>query len=96
MLILTRKCGQKLIIADNIELTVVECSRDQVKIGIEAPKDIFVYREEIYRQIREANKNSNIASNRTMDALQNLLEPSQKTDKKLNSISAKISKNKNS
>lgn len=96
MLILTRKCGQKLIIADNIELTVVECSSGQVKIGIEAPKDVFVYREELYKQIREANKNSNIASNRTMDALQNLLETPKNTDTKLNLISTKIAKNKKS
>ena len=51
MLILTRKVGESLVIGDNITLTVVDCVHQSAKIGIEAPKDIAVHREEIYERI---------------------------------------------
>ena len=56
MLVLTRKVGQKIIIGDNIELTVVEVRGDAVRLGIMAPKNVTVYREELYQEICQANK----------------------------------------
>lgn len=56
MLVLTRKVDQSIIIGDNIKLTVVEIRGDQVKIGIEAPREIPVHREEVYREIQEENR----------------------------------------
>lgn len=56
MLILTRKTNQKLIINDNIEITVLEVNGNAVKIGINAPSDVSIYREEIYKEIQETNK----------------------------------------
>ena len=56
MLALTRKIGQSLIIGENIEITVVEVRGDQVKIAVNAPKDIPVHRKEIYEQILEENR----------------------------------------
>ncbi len=56
MLVLTRKIGQKLIIGDKIEITILETWGDSVKIGIQAPRDVSVYREEIYAEIRKANE----------------------------------------
>lgn len=56
MLALSRKKGESLIINNNIEITVLEVKGDQVKIGISAPKEIPVYRKEVYVQIQEANK----------------------------------------
>ncbi|MCK9221480.1 MAG: carbon storage regulator CsrA [Limnochordia bacterium] len=53
MLILTRRIDETIIIDDRIKITVVEISRSQVKIGIEAPKDVSIFREEIYKQLRE-------------------------------------------
>ena len=47
MLVLSRKLGEKIIIGDNIVLTIVKIDRNQIRIGIEAPQDIPVYREEI-------------------------------------------------
>jgi carbon storage regulator len=47
MLVLSRKLGEKIVIGDNIVVTVVKVDRNQVRIGIEAPGDIPVYREEI-------------------------------------------------
>lgn len=58
MLVLTRKIGQKLIIGDNIEIIVLDTKGDSVKIGIKAPKNITVYREEIFEEIKKANKQS--------------------------------------
>jgi len=47
MLILTRKSGEKIRIAEDIELTVLHVSGSQVKIGIDAPKDVTIMREEL-------------------------------------------------
>lgn len=56
MLVLTRKKGQSLNIGDNIRIVVVDVSGDTVRVGIEAPAEIAVYRSEIYRAIREENQ----------------------------------------
>lgn len=55
MLALTRKKGEALVINNNIEITVLEIRGDQIKIGINAPKDVPVYRKEIYLQIQKEN-----------------------------------------
>jgi carbon storage regulator len=47
MLVLSRKLGEKIVIGENIIVTVVKIDRNQIRIGIEAPHDIPVYREEI-------------------------------------------------
>ncbi len=56
MLALSRKVNESIIIGNDIEITVLEVKGDQVKIGINAPKSVPVYRKEIYLQIKEANK----------------------------------------
>jgi len=56
MLILTRRTGESLMIGDSVVITVFEVKGNQVRIGIDAPKNIPVYREEIYKQIQEENK----------------------------------------
>ena len=56
MLALSRKRDESLIIDNNIEVTVLDIRGDQVKIGISAPKEIPIYRKEVYLQIQEANK----------------------------------------
>lgn len=52
MLVLSRRMGETLVIADNIRLTVLGVSGGQVRLGIEAPRDISVHREEIYQKIQ--------------------------------------------
>lgn len=56
MLALSRKANESIIIGNDIEITILEVKGEQVKIGINAPKSVPVYREEVYAQIREANK----------------------------------------
>ena len=58
MLALSRKKGEALVINNNIEVTVLEIKGDQVKLGISAPKEVPIYRKEVYVQIQEANKES--------------------------------------
>jgi carbon storage regulator len=53
MLILTRKLGESIRIGDNIKITVSDIKGKQIRIGIEAPEDVAVHREEVYRVIRE-------------------------------------------
>ncbi len=74
MLALSRKKNEALIINNNVEITILEIKGDQVKIGIEAPKDIPVYRKEVYLQIQEANKDAlaNEISLENLDALKDL------------------------
>ena len=56
MLALSRKKGEALMINNDIEITVLDIKGEQVKIGISAPKEVPVYRKEVYIQIQEATK----------------------------------------
>lgn len=63
MLVISRKNGQKIMINDNIVITIVDSRNGQCKIAIEADKDVKIYREEIYYQVKLANlvgKNANV------------------------------------
>ncbi len=51
MLVLTRKPNQAIVIGDDIKIVIVSVDRDQVRLGIEAPRDIAVHRAEIYEEI---------------------------------------------
>ena len=55
MLILTRKPGESIFIGEDIKITIVEIRGHQIRVGIEAPKDMRIYREEIFKQIRSEN-----------------------------------------
>ena len=68
MLILTRKTGESIMIGDTIEIQVVELKGDQVKIGINAPKNIKLYRKEVY----EAIHNENLAAAQSVAQLPSL------------------------
>lgn len=56
MLALTRKKGESLVVNNNIEITVLEIRGDQIKIGIQAPKEVPIYRKEVYLQIQKENE----------------------------------------
>lgn len=72
MLALSRKVNESVIIGNDIEITILEIKGEQVKIGINAPKSIPVYREEVYTQIKEANKEA--VSDAVQENLKNLFK----------------------
>lgn len=53
MLILTRRVGEKVIIAEDVTVTVLAIKGNQIRIGIDAPRDVQIHREEIYERIRK-------------------------------------------
>lgn len=71
MLILSRKVDEKIKIGQDITLTIIEVHGDQVKVGVEAPKNIRVFRQEVFQAIQSENK---IAANAVPDSLEKLSE----------------------
>ena len=78
MLILSRKINESINIGDKIEVSIIDIRGDQVKVGIKAPKDVKVYRQEVYNAIQQENL---MASKTTTDlpALDTLF-PAKKLD----------------
>lgn len=68
MLILTRKSGESITIGDDIKIQVIEIKGKQVRIGIEAPRNYVIHREEVYIRIQEENQQ---AAENTPASLQN-------------------------
>ena len=63
MLALTRKKGASLVINNDIEITILEIRGDQIKLGVSAPKEVPIYRKEVYTQIQQENRKSADAQN---------------------------------
>ena len=60
MLILTRRIGETLIIGDDVNITVLGVKGNQVRLGINAPKDVSVHREEIYLRIQQEKQGTDV------------------------------------
>ena len=58
MLILTRKLGESIIIDENVKISVIEINKNNIKIGVNAPKELTIYREEVFLKIKEENAQS--------------------------------------
>jgi carbon storage regulator len=56
MLVLTRKLGEVIRVGDSVTVRVLEVKGNQVRLGVEAPPDVRIYREEVYRAIRKENE----------------------------------------
>jgi carbon storage regulator len=72
MLVLTRKPNESIKIGEDIELTVLGIDGDQVKLGIQAPKNIEIHRKEIYLSIQEENKEATNISNSLLEQLKSI------------------------
>ncbi|HPW67975.1 MAG: carbon storage regulator CsrA [Desulfomonilia bacterium] len=73
MLILTRKVGETVAIGDDIRISIVEIKGTQVKLGIQAPKNVEVHREEIYLKIQEENRRAALVTKDSLGAAQELI-----------------------
>lgn len=73
MLILSRKKDESLIINGNIEVRVVSIDDGKVKIGINAPKSVEIYRKEIFEKIEQENKNA-VLANKQLDELKKFVK----------------------
>jgi carbon storage regulator len=82
MLVLSRKRGQSIIIAEQIKVTVLDVSGEQVRLGVEAPQELAVYREEIYEQIRAENITATTVNPEAMQRLQEALDEREKEKEK--------------
>jgi len=71
MLALSRKKNEAIIINNNIEITVLDIRGDQIKLGISAPKEVPIYRKEVYIQIQNENKEATDVAG--LEALKKLL-----------------------
>ena len=76
MLVLTRKLGESIAIDDHIKIRVVQIKGKQVRLGIEAPKETKIHREEVYLAIQETNKDSSEISAEKTRNISKLLKPS--------------------
>lgn len=92
MLVLSRKKGQKLIINDNIEVIIIEADSGIAKIGIKAPKNVSIYREELYIELKKANETSKSSKIDTLFTLEKHIN-NLAIENKLKSLSVKITKN---
>lgn len=74
MLVLSRKLNQSIMVGDDVRIVVVAVDRDQVKLGIEAPRDISVHRSEIYEEIQRSNKAAAAAAPQSSQRLPKCLD----------------------
>ncbi|MGC9323900.1 MAG: carbon storage regulator CsrA [Desulfomonilia bacterium] len=73
MLILTRKVGEVVAIGDDIQISIVDIKGSQVKLGIQAPRDVQVHREEVYLKIQEENRRAALVSKDVLGAAEDLI-----------------------
>ncbi len=74
MLVLTRKVGERIQVGDTISILIMDIKGKQVRIGIEAPPDVKVHREEIYQKIQEENIKASSIDRESLDALTKLIK----------------------
>ncbi len=73
MLVLSRKVGEKLLIGDDIVVTIIDSRGDGVRIGIDAPRSMKVHRAEVIEAVREANREATGADDAAEQRLRDLL-----------------------
>lgn len=72
MLVLNRKKGEVIVLGDNIEISIIDVQGDNIKIGIDAPQEVRIYRKEIYEEIVAANRQAAMQAGQGAARLQQL------------------------
>ena len=74
MLVLKRKAGESIIVADNIEIKIIEVEEGRIKIGIDAPKEVSIIRKEVLEETKSENKTATESRNIDKSALTKMLK----------------------
>ena len=74
MLVLKRKAGESIIVADNIEIKIIEVEEGRIKIGIDAPKEVSIIRKEVLEETKSENKTASLSKNIDISALTKILK----------------------
>jgi carbon storage regulator len=75
LLVLTRKPDQSIVVGSEIEITILEVRGEQVRVGIRAPREVAIYRKEVFEQIRDANRQATETQASLLPDLNDLLTP---------------------
>jgi carbon storage regulator len=75
MLVLTRRAGESVMIGDTVTVTVLEARGDVIRLGIQAPRDVQVHREEVYRELQAANREAASPTEDAVEAVTRMLQP---------------------
>lgn len=81
MLVLTRKKGQRIVVGDDIYITVLDVKGEQVQIGVDAPREISIHREEVYEDIQAENLRARESTAAALQAMEQLLGQKKKDGK---------------
>ena len=74
MLVLTRRSGESVMIGNDVVITVLEARGDVIRLGIQAPRDVQVHREEVYRELQAANREAASPTEDEVQAVAKLLQ----------------------
>ena len=77
MLVLTRRAGESVVIGDDIVITVLEARGDVIRLGINAPRDVQVHREDVYKELKAANRAAASPTDDAVRAITEMLNPPQ-------------------
>lgn len=74
MLVLTRKLNESIMVGDDVKITIVDVKGDQVKLGITAPRQVAVHREEVYREIQKENQLAALHNKPNLETLEKMFK----------------------
>ncbi len=75
MLVLTRRSGESVMIGNDVIITVLEARGDVIRLGIQAPRDVQVHREEVYRELQSANREAASPTDDAVQAVARMIRP---------------------
>ena len=75
MLVLTRRAGESVMIGNDVTITVLEARGDVIRLGIQAPRNVQVHREEVYRELQSANREAASPTVDAVEAVHQMLQP---------------------